>query len=148
MAQARVRGIRRRARGDPNPSARRRRARNQRGGSMKRLLVPLLLFAVSAQAQDEVKRLHDLFDRNWEQRLKESPQFATSVGRHEYDALLGSVTPADLARRQEQRKKTLAELLAIDRSTLPEADRVNYDIFRRQVEEGIESYELGDYQMP
>ena len=115
---------------------------------MKRLLVPLLLFAVSAHAQDEVKRLHDLFDRNWEQRLKESPQFATSVGRHEYDALLGSVTPADLARRQEQRKKTLAELLAIDRSKLSEADRVNYDIFRRQVEEGMESYELGDYQMP
>src|SRR5947209_1426939 len=148
MAQARVRGVRREARRDHNQRARRRRARNQRGGSMKRLLIPLLLFAMSAQAQDEAKRLHALFDRNWEQRLRESPQFATSVGRHEYDDRLGSVTPADLARRQEQRKATLKELLAIDRSKLPEGDRVNYDIFKRQVEQGIESYELGDYQMP
>src|SRR5213079_1920753 len=65
-----------------------------------------------------------------------------------YDDRLPSVTPADLARRQEARKKTLADLLAIDRAKLPEAERVNFDIFRRQVEEGIEAYELGDYQMP
>src|SRR5438552_2502378 len=116
---------------------------------MKRsVLIPLLLFAMSAHAADEVKRLHALFDRNWEQRLKESPLFATSVGRHEYDDRLPSVTPADLARRQEERKKTLAELLSIDRAKLPAEERVNYDIFRRQVEDGIESYILGDYQMP
>jgi uncharacterized protein (DUF885 family) len=115
---------------------------------MKRLLVPLLFFAISAHAADEVKRLHALFDRNWEQRLRESPTFATSVGRHEYDDKLGSVTPADLARRQEQRKATLAELLSIDRAKLPVEERVNYDIFQRQVEDGIESYLLGDYQMP
>ena len=97
---------------------------------MKRLLVPLLFFTISAHAADEVKRLHALFDRNWEQRLRESPTFATSVGRHEYDDKLGSVTPANLARRQAERKKTLAELLAIDRSKLPATDRVNYDIFQ------------------
>src|SRR5437667_6963914 len=107
---------------------------------MKRLLVPLLLFAMSAQAQDEVKRLHDLFDRNWEQRLRESPLFATSVGRHEYDDQLPSVTPADLARRQEERKHALRELLAIDRTKLPAEERVNYEIFQRQIENGIESY--------
>ena len=98
---------------------------------MKRLLIPLFLLAMSAHAADEVKRLHALFDRNWERRLRESPTFATSVGRHEYDDKLGSVTPADLARRQEERKETLAELLTIDRSKLPAADQVNYDIFRR-----------------
>src|SRR5437763_494963 len=119
MAQTRVRGVRTDTRRDHHHRARRRRARHQRGGSMKRLLIPLLLFAVAAQAQDEVKRLHAIFDRNWEQRLKESPHSATSVGRHEYDALLGSVTPADLARRNEERKKTLAELKTIDRAKLP-----------------------------
>src|SRR6266702_523624 len=117
---------------------------------MKKLpiAIALVLFAASAYAAEEVKRLHSLFDRSWETRLKESPQFATSVGRHEYDDRLGSATPADLARRQEQRKKTLAELLAIDRAKLPADERVNYDIFRRQVEDGIESYILGDYEMP
>jgi uncharacterized protein (DUF885 family) len=118
---------------------------------MKRRLLLLLassLLAIPIYAADEVARLHALFDRNWETRLKESPMFATSVGRHEYDDKLGSATPADLERRYAQLKTTLAELSAIDRSKLPAPEAVNYDIFRRQIQNGIESYELGDYQMP
>jgi uncharacterized protein (DUF885 family) len=117
---------------------------------MKRLIVlaVLLIVSIPAYAADEVKRLHELFDRNWETRLKESPLFATSVGRHEYDDRLPSVTMPDLERRQAQRKETLAELAKIDRAKLPEAEQVNYDIFKRQIEEGIESFDFGDYQMP
>ena len=60
------------------------------------MLAALALIALPAVA-DEVARLHALFDKNWETRLRESPTFATSVGRHEYDDRLPSVTPADLA---------------------------------------------------
>src|SRR5216683_2354706 len=112
------------------------------------IIVTLALFAMPARAADEVKRLHALFDRNWETRLKESPLFATSVGRHEYDDRLPSVTMADLERRQAQRKATLASLAKIDRSKLPQAEQVNYDIFKRQIDESIESFDFGDYQMP
>jgi len=112
------------------------------------ILVTLSLLAISARAADETAKLHALFDRTWETQLRENPLFATSVGRHEYDDRLPSVTPADLERRNAQRKATLAELSAIDRSKLPPVEVVNYDIFRRQIENGIESYEFGDYQMP
>src|SRR5581483_7998517 len=108
------------------------------------MLATLLLIAATA----EVTKLHAIFDKNWEQRLRESPMFATSVGRHEYDDKLGSVTPADLARRQAERKATLAELKTIDRAKLPPNEQVNYDIFQEQVEQGIESYDFGDYEMP
>jgi uncharacterized protein (DUF885 family) len=115
---------------------------------MKRFLVLLAVFATPVFAADEVARLHALFDRTWETRLRESPTFATSVGRHEYDDKLASMTPADLERRHAQAKAALAELAAIDRAQLPSAEVVNADIFRRQLENGVESYELGDYQMP
>ena len=115
---------------------------------MKRLILLLSLFALPLAAADETARLHALFDKSWETRLRESPTFATSVGRHEYDDRLGSMTPADLERRHAQAKATLAELLGIDRTKLPSNEVVNYDMFRRQLENGIESYELGDYQMP
>jgi len=117
---------------------------------MRRLsvLATLVLLALPSFAADEVKRLHALFDRNWENRIRESPTFATSVGRHELNDRLGSVTLADLERRNEQRKKDLAELKAIDRARLPADEAVNYDIFKRQIENGIASYELGDDQMP
>jgi uncharacterized protein (DUF885 family) len=103
---------------------------------------------LSAHAADEVGRLHALFDRTWETNIKESPMFATSVGRHELDDRLGSSTMADLERRNAQEKATLAELKAIDRSKLPAEEMVNYDIFEEQIENGIASFALGDYQMP
>jgi uncharacterized protein (DUF885 family) len=115
---------------------------------MKRLVLLLTLIAMPLAAADEVTRLHALFDKTWETRLRESPMFATSVGRHEYDDRLGSMTPADLERRHAQAKAALAELAAIDRAQLPPAEVVNADIFRRQIENAVESYELGDYQMP
>ncbi len=110
------------------------------------LVLPLLL-AVPLHA-DEIARLHALFDKTWETQLRENPLFATSVGRHEYDDRLPSMTPADLERRNEQRKAALAELQSIGRSSLPADEIVNYDMFRRQLVDGIEGYELGDYQMP
>src|SRR5437879_6310366 len=115
--------------------------------AMKRLFL-LLFFIALPLAADEVARLHALFDKTWETRLRESPMFATSVGRHEFDDKLGSMTPADLERRHAQAKAALAELSAIDRAALPPNELVNADIFRRQLESSVESYELGDDQMP
>jgi uncharacterized protein (DUF885 family) len=109
------------------------------------MLAELVLIAATA---GEVAKLHALFDANWETRLKENPLFATSVGRHEYDDRLPSLTPADLARRQAERKETLHELAAIDRATLPAAEQVNYDIFKDQIENAVEAYDFGDYAMP
>jgi uncharacterized protein (DUF885 family) len=117
---------------------------------MKRLmiLVSLFLLPVPAAAADAVAKLHDLFDRDWEFRLKEDPLFATSVGRHEYDDRLPSVTPADLERQTTTTKSMLGELAAIDRSQLPAEEQVSYDIFRRQLEDRVADFELGEYQMP
>ena len=113
---------------------------------MKRLLV-LLLIALPLLA-DEVAKLHALFDREWEVRLRERPLLATSVGRHEYNDRLPATTPADLKRQADLVRGFLAELKAIDRAKLPPAEIVNYDIFRTQLEESLAEYEFGDYQMP
>src|SRR5687768_17407554 len=43
---------------------------------------------LAAQTSDASGRLHDLFRREWEVRLREDPLLATSVGRHDYDARL------------------------------------------------------------
>ena len=117
---------------------------------MKRLsiLVALLFLSIPALAADEVSKLHDLFDRAWETRLREDPLFATSVGRHEYGDRLPSMAFADMQRGTAETKALLAELAAIDRSALPPMEAVNYDIFQRQLENGIAGFEMGEYQMP
>ena len=120
---------------------------------MTRRLLLLALLALLARPgagapTPEVARLHAIFDRAWETRLRENPLFATSAGRHEFNDRLPSITPADLERRNAQRKATLAELDAIDRAKLPAVEVVNYDMFRQGLVNGMASYELGDYQIP
>jgi uncharacterized protein (DUF885 family) len=113
---------------------------------MKRLLA-VFLFSLPLLA-DDVTKLHALFDRAWETRIKEDPMFATSVGRHEFNDRLPSATLADLRRQAELARGFLAELKAIDRAKLPASEAVNYDIFRAQLEEEIAELELGDHEMP
>ena len=112
------------------------------------LFIGLSLLITPLRAADEVARLHALFDRTWERQLRDDPLFATSVGRHEYDDRLPSITPQDLERQQAQNRAALAELAAIDRSALPPEEVVNYEIFRRQLEDAIAGYQLGDHQIP
>jgi len=64
--------------------------------------------ASAAFAADEPSRLQDLFKREWENRLKEDPFLATSVGRHEYDDRLPSATFAELQREAAETKAFLA----------------------------------------
>src|SRR5918999_1304224 len=113
------------------------------------ILLCLAFIAAPLAAQgDAASRLHDLFRREWELRLREEPLLATSVDRHEYDDRLPSVALEGLARYVDATLAFLAELEAIDRDGLPTADRTHYDIFRRQLEDRVADYRLGDWQMP
>jgi len=104
--------------------------------------------AGSGASTGEAARLHALFDREWEMRLRDNPLFATAVGRHDYDALLPAVGYADLESRHRAQQALLAELAAIDRSRLAAGDVVNAEIWRAQLADRIEDFELGGYQMP
>ncbi len=96
----------------------------------------------------EAARLRDLFAREWETRLREDPILATTVGRHEYDALLPAMSLADLERRDAMTRGTLRELKTIDRAALAADDAVSYDIFKAQLDDRVGEFELGVYQMP
>ena len=92
--------------------------------------------------------IHDLFSREWEAQLRESPLLATAVGRHDYDDRLPAMGPADLERRNGIWKGFLDELAAFDRSKLPDEDVVSAEILRADLENRIAEYELGLVQAP
>ncbi len=93
---------------------------------------------------DPVARLHDLFDREWQWRLRESPELASAVGVHDFDDRLSDVSPQTLAREIEDTRRFQAELAAIERTALPPAEQVNYDIFGSQLSDRVESYGFGE----
>jgi uncharacterized protein (DUF885 family) len=92
--------------------------------------------------------LHDLFEREWESRLRNDPLFATRVGRHEYDHLMPSAARADLEVEIEETRGFLAELDAIAPDALSVSDRISFLIFRNQLEDRIADFEFGSYQVP
>jgi len=102
----------------------------------------------SHPAGDPTARLHDLFDREWRDRLREDPLFATSVGVHDHDDLLPSESIADQKRRDEMSRAFLQELQTIDRGRLSAEDQLNYAIFESQLRDDIASYEFREYEIP
>jgi uncharacterized protein (DUF885 family) len=118
---------------------------------MRTRLIPifaLLLAAPAVAQQTPSERLRQLFADDWEFTLRENPTFATSMGDRRFNALLDPAGPQDVQRRTEENRRFLARLRAIPRDSLPAADRVNYDIYGRQVQLAVEEVELGLHLMP
>jgi uncharacterized protein (DUF885 family) len=108
----------------------------------------ITLLGAAAPSAGPAARLQDLFARSWQLGLRENPLFATSVGVHDYDALLPSQTIADQKRRAGATQAFLDEMKGIDRESLSAADRINYDMFAEQLRDDLASYKFGEYQIP
>src|SRR5689334_16720472 len=80
--------------------------------------------------------------------MHENPLFATSVGDHRYDDKLPSVTVADEERRDGDLRGFQKRWQAIDRTKLNDADRINYDIFGRNLNDRITEDQFKGYLMP
>jgi len=114
------------------------------------IVVPILLLAcaTTAHAQAPSTDLKKLFDDEWAWRMHENPLFATSVGDHRYDDKLPSVTVADEERRDGDLRGFQKRWQAIDRTKLNDADRINYDIFGRNLNDRITEDQFKGYLMP
>lgn len=106
------------------------------------------LFPAVLLAQSPNTQLQTIFQEEWNFRQVEDPLFATSVGNHAYDDKLPSVTQKDQDRRAEYYKGILAKLDAIDNNSLNITDRINYDLFRREVENNLSEYKFRSYLIP
>ncbi|MFQ5639778.1 MAG: DUF885 family protein [bacterium] len=111
-------------------------------------LFGLMLMVSGCSQMDSSAKLHTLFDEAWNFQLQENPLFATSVGHHESNDRLPSMTLPDLERRVEFWRDVLNRLHTLDRSGLGETDRINYDIFEYQVKDNIANFEFKAYTMP
>ena len=89
-------------------------------------------------------RLHELFRVTWEYQMTEFPEFATDVGYPGQNARWTDNSLAAIARRKRELQEPLAVVNAIRRERLGAADRLNYDLFKRGVEEQIEAARFPD----
>lgn len=78
------------------------------------------------------RTLHAMFDRVWDENMREYPGWATWVGDHRFDDRLEDASLAAQDRRFGVAQQRLEEVLAIPRDALHATDRVSLDLFAEQ----------------
>jgi len=84
------------------------------------------------------ERLHQLLDLHWRYAMEESPEFATYAGWPGQDHRWTDLSLPAIERRNRELEIPERVLGTIDRDALLSADRLHYDLFRRNVREGLE----------
>ncbi len=100
----------------------------------------------SDKTSSDTDRLTKLFAIEWNNSMLEYPEFATSVGFPGRTGAGRTVPwmPSSAAKPRAARYWKFCK--SIDRSKLSKADQLNYDLYRRDVEMGIEGDKFpGEY---
>ncbi|MEM9301907.1 MAG: DUF885 family protein [Pseudomonadota bacterium] len=114
---------------------------------MRRLL-PLLLMLPALALADAERAFRELWEEDWEFRLREFPRLASSVGDDRFADQLGSFTEESFERRHRYRQQVAKRLAEIDRSALSPASRINYDLFKRQIDDALADFDTNAHLIP
>ena len=96
----------------------------------------------------DAERLHRLFQLHTDYVLQEFPEYATYVGVRGQNGRWTDHSPEAIGRRKAALELPVKALASIDRAALSAADRLNYDLFRRRVEERLEGRRFPGELMP
>ena len=89
-----------------------------------------------------------LFQQQFAQDMKSSPETATAYGDYRYNALLDHLSLAASAEQNAIDRDFLAKLQAISTDGFPEQDRISHDLLLHVLAQRIADYELKTYEMP
>jgi uncharacterized protein (DUF885 family) len=114
---------------------------------MKRALMYGLLFAAfvsggpvyPAPASSAVQAF---FVATFEERLKDSPEFATTVGRHDYDDRWSDLSPAGRAAVHQHLETRLGSLAALPSDGLTDDERLGIRLMQYQVQSDLAAEDL------
>jgi uncharacterized protein (DUF885 family) len=114
------------------------------------LLLSLLLTACASTpaapapqataATEEDARLAALLEAEWQWRLRDNPLLATFVGDSRYDDRLPDSSPQALERRRQHQREVQRQLQALAPARLSESARLDYLLFKHQVDEEVEGH--------
>jgi uncharacterized protein (DUF885 family) len=101
----------------------------------------------SSVAQRE-KALNTVFSDYWQQQLKDSPEFASTLGDKRYDDQLSDYSVAGYNAHLERDRAFLDRLGAIDTTGLPEQEDLSKDLLVRRLVDEQEEARFKPWEMP
>jgi uncharacterized protein (DUF885 family) len=102
----------------------------------------------AAQAQDaaETRKLHALFERQWDAEARNDPEGSTERGDLRFNDRLTDMSAAAIEARDAQDRAFLGEARAIRRELLSEEDRISLDLFAEIIGFRVERQAFAGYR--
>ena len=86
----------------------------------------------------EATRFRALLDSDWQWKMQQSPEWATTLGDHRYDDKLTDASPEAEARRDEHDRAQLKALRHVDVDVLTGEDRISYDFALQEAQLAVD----------
>jgi uncharacterized protein (DUF885 family) len=112
------------------------------------LVTASALFAQVLSSSDAAKKLHALFNEDWEWSLQQYPESATLLGDNRYNDRVTDYSTEAIERRKIHEREMLDRVQKIDRSQLKGQDVISYDLFLRDKKFNVEGARFPTEYMP
>ena len=111
---------------------------------MFRVCVVLLgvLMAQPTQTNSVTAQFRKQLDSDWNFWISQHPEFATQLGRTEFDTRWTDYSSAAIDARAAYLRASLKSVAAIGRNSLDAADQVSYDLYRELLESAVQGLDL------
>jgi len=104
--------------------------------------LPLWFDVPQSKAQAPSASIQDFFKSYFEETLKDEPEYATGVGRHDYDDRWSDLSKAGRELRLARMRSRLAELEKFKLDSLSEQDQLSARLLKYDLTSQMESYDL------
>lgn len=94
------------------------------------------------------ERLHRLFTLHWDYTMREHPEYATMLGYPGQNDRWTDLSLEAIARRQRELRAPLQVLQSIARTKLSPGDQLNYDLFRKNLEQELDGTRFKSEYLP
>ncbi len=112
------------------------------------LTIAASLLASQAALADPGEDFSALLDEAWEWHLEQNPMVASRAGDRRYNTEWGDRSLRGIEMQHLQRRDFLSRLSDIDKNALSEADQLNYELFRRDLQRRVDEHRFEGFLMP
>jgi uncharacterized protein (DUF885 family) len=111
-------------------------------GALRIVLLAACLVAVRVEADSPADRVHAFFKESFEEHLRDSPESATAIGRHDYDDRWTDWSAAGRATVRRHLETRLKRAATLPTAGLGDEDRLSVRLFRYVTEQDLAADDL------
>jgi uncharacterized protein (DUF885 family) len=118
---------------------------------MKLLKVAFVFWSLAAAGTaiaDATTDFNTLLDEHWEWTLTNSPVMASRMGDRSHNQDWRDQSLNAIERRHDETREFLRRTYAIGREALSAENQLNYELFRRQLQDDVDGHQFKGYLMP